>query len=137
MSMCVTGWPVPNDRTAPATARELIRDTLRSWGLHREADDIVLLASELVTNAVVHGRPPVHLRLQIDPDGRTLLCEVADADPRPPDPGPGGAFEEHGHGLVLVRALSSAQGWRATDSGKVVWFASALGARGRSPGRPF
>jgi hypothetical protein len=54
--------------------------------------------------------------------------EVHDPDPAPPghltqpdtrDPDP---WQEHGRGLLLIRALSSSCGHRPTETGKAVWF---------------
>ena len=37
-------------------ARTFVKDTLQHWEVQRSADEIVLLTSELVTNAVVHAK---------------------------------------------------------------------------------
>ena len=108
------------DQTAAATARNVVASTLGSWSVAGSvAANVVLIASELVTNAVTHGRPPVTLRLS-----RTtseLLLEVIDAAghvPRVLRPGPA---DDHGRGLHLVSTLAQKWGTRATEHGKAVW----------------
>jgi anti-sigma regulatory factor (Ser/Thr protein kinase) len=69
----------------------------------------VLLASELVTNAVVHGAPPVEIT-------------VGDAHPDVPQPRHAMREDEHGRGLLLVDRLSDRWGVDAHPPGKSVWF---------------
>ncbi len=58
-------------------ARVFTTETLREWGCSdRLIDDVLLIAGELVTNAILHGRPPVELRLRRDPEH--LRIEVDD-----------------------------------------------------------
>ncbi|MFB4302313.1 ATP-binding protein [Actinomadura sp. NTSP31] len=125
-----TGWPVPDDPAQVAAVRVRIREVLREWGHAAGADVVLLLADELVANALTHGRPPVHLRLEADTAAGTLRCEVSDADPRPPRRRSPGECDEHGYGLLLVQALSVARGWHPTAGGKVVWFRTVLGSGG-------
>ena len=111
---------LPFDQTAAAKAREAVAETLGTWSVAAPvAGNVVLLASELVTNAVRHGRPPIILRLS-----RTtseLLLEVIDAAghvPRVLRPGPA---DDHGRGLHLVSTLAQKWGTRMTEQGKAVW----------------
>jgi len=114
-----------NER-AVREARRFVASTLARWQLpERVRDDIVLLVSELVTNAVVHGRPPIQLRLRRTPahvvvevhDGATFL-------PRKLRPTPD---DEHGRGLQLVALLAERWGTRATNDGKSVWCVVSTG----------
>jgi anti-sigma regulatory factor (Ser/Thr protein kinase) len=121
---------LPAEVTAPSTARSFAREVLIGWGLVTVLDDVALCASELVTNAVLHGGGPVTVRLSCL-SGGAVLCEVADAGPWVPrayEPGPGA---EQGRGLALVTALASVFGARpggchgernSTCNGKTVWF---------------
>jgi hypothetical protein len=82
--------------------------------------DVELLVSELVTNAVLHGRPPVAVRLVLD-EGRVRI-EVEDTGPDLPVLGRPGSTSMTGRGLALVAALSSAWGMDpGRRQGKVVW----------------
>jgi anti-sigma regulatory factor (Ser/Thr protein kinase) len=84
---------------------------------------VVLLTSELVTNAVVHGLGPIHLLL--DDDGARLRIEVSDGESAlPPGPGKPDAARESGRGLLIVDRLADRWGSssRRTPPGKIVWF---------------
>ncbi len=113
------------DRGAAGRARTFAAAALHEWSLPALlARDVLLLTSELVTNAVKYGRPPVELRLRCD--RRQLLIEVEDAAtavPRKLRPSP---FQEHGRGLQLVAGVSDRWGTRPTADGKAVWCSLAL-----------
>lgn len=119
-------WDLPAGPEAAARARALIRARLTSWGLPPGgfADDVVLAASELATNAAVHGAPPLGLSLRLDRRGLTwvLTCRVSDASPVLPRPCPARQGAGHGYGLPLVAALTSQWGARNAGHGKQVWF---------------
>jgi anti-anti-sigma factor len=110
--------------TAPAAARLYVRDVLQYWRLALPDQDVIeraeLLADELVTNAVVHARTRLRLRLELS--GDLLHIGVYDASPRllrlvPDDP-----EGEGGRGLRLVERLATAWGvHHRPDGGKVVW----------------
>lgn len=108
---------------APARSRQFTQDTCALWGIGRVAGIAELVASELVTNAVVHARTPFTVTLRLT-DGR-LHVAVRDGDPRPmlrPSPGAsGGPDDEHGRGLLLLDAMADAWGCSPTADGKVVW----------------
>ena len=110
--------------TAPAAARAFVREVCRYWQLARPdatvMDRAVLLASELVTNAVAHARTEIRLRLELR--GERLHLAVRDGSPTllrvvAPD-----WQAEGGRGLWLVEQLARAWGVnRHPDGGKVVW----------------
>ncbi|WP_052711060.1 ATP-binding protein [Pseudofrankia sp. DC12] len=81
--------------------------------------DVKLLAGELLTNAVLHGRPPVDLRVVTQPG--CLRLEVADTSPVPPLRARGGADTMTGRGIALVAALAARWGTLTNGHGKVVW----------------
>ena len=69
---------LPFDETAAAIARNAMADILGSWSVASGVvANVVLIASELVTNAVNHGRPPITLR--VSRTTSELLLEVIDA----------------------------------------------------------
>ncbi|MFJ7962471.1 ATP-binding protein [Streptomyces sp. NPDC096324] len=101
-------------------ARRFTRATLRAWAVDEvTADKVLLVVSELVTNAVVHALPPVTLRLS-RPSAHVVRAEVADGGPaRAQESGNAHrAPEEHGRGSDIVVCLSVAHGCRA-DHGTV------------------
>lgn len=103
----------------PAVARSFIRATLREWHADEQLDDIVLVADELVTNAVVHGNSDVVVTLTANAD--SVRVAVADRSPVPPRPANRGAAAMSGRGLHIVDILASAWGHQRCNSGKVVW----------------
>jgi len=82
-------------------------------------DDVLLMISELVTNAVVHADSAPDVAA-IHRDGR-LVVEVHDSDPTPPVMRSDGGGPDGGFGLQLVEALSLRWGWEPTATGKRVW----------------
>jgi anti-sigma regulatory factor (Ser/Thr protein kinase) len=107
---------LPRDRSAPRRARRLVEEHAR--GLPRERlDAAVLLVSELVTNALVHGEGEILLELGMV--GDALHVEIGDHGRRHPHvretPGADG-----GWGLRLVEAM--ARRWGVRDGATRVWF---------------
>jgi anti-sigma regulatory factor (Ser/Thr protein kinase) len=106
--------------TAVAQARALIREFHVSLGAVGELiDDVVLVTSELVTNAVLHGSPPVGLLAKAG--SRWLRVEVDDHSSAMPVPQNADDDDEHGRGLEIVAALAIRWGTRPTAAGKMVW----------------
>ncbi|WBP89939.1 ATP-binding protein [Kitasatospora cathayae] len=111
--------------TSVRTARRYVRDQLGSWGYQGDkVDDLVLITSELVTNAVVHacqGQGEVRLHLQ----EFTGDCRLEVWDPRFDLPIQGREprrFREGGRGIELVRELALDFGViTRRGSGKRVW----------------
>ncbi|WP_078988496.1 ATP-binding protein [Streptomyces sp. WM6372] len=131
-------------------ARSFTRSTLSQWGLDERFDDVALVVSELVTNALRHalpedagvggasgagcgagsGEPEPTVRLHLMRWSTRLVCAVRD----PSEDRPGGSFApertqencdlESGRGLFLVDAYSDSWGWHPLAgrlTGKVVW----------------
>lgn len=98
------------DPRAAAAARSACRETLGRWSLPAALDPVLLVSSELVGNAVRHGRPPVRLLLRRL--GGLVLIDVHDELPDVV-PALGGAAAavdldaEGGRGLLLVDPVSA------------------------------
>jgi anti-sigma regulatory factor (Ser/Thr protein kinase) len=126
--------------SAPRTAglaRQQVRAALASWGLDRLEETAVLLATELVGNAVRHARHGgSELELRISDTGAWLRIEVSDADPRPPQPHLPGELDESGFGFVLVEALAAKWGVDQAMAGKTVWIELDTGRAGHSDSPP-
>jgi anti-sigma regulatory factor (Ser/Thr protein kinase) len=101
-------------------ARAFTAETLRAWGVPEPVvQDAGLVVSELVTNAVAHGEPPIELRLRLDVDA--VGIDVHDSDRSTPRRQHVSPAEDHGRGLAIVAALTQQWGTRLTPSGKSVW----------------
>ncbi|WJV47081.1 ATP-binding protein [Streptomyces flavofungini] len=132
---------LPARYEAVGSARQFTRKTLVSWELEERFDDIALVVSELVTNALRHALPadtpraacPVGaaedapVRLHMMRWTSRLVCAVRD----PSDDSPVAREEaeddfsaESGRGLFLVDSFSDGWGWHPLAgalNGKVVW----------------
>ena len=100
-------------------ARHFVRDRLAAWEAVEHVDSAVLIASELVTNAVLHARTAVTLRLELS--GSTIRIEVLDGNPRLPMLAPCPPDATSGRGLALVSSLATTWGMENRGDGKVVW----------------
>lgn len=100
-------------------ARHFVTDRLTAWEATDHAEAAVLIASELVTNAVLHARTAVVLRLMLR--GETVRIEVFDENPRLPVVSPSPPEATSGRGLSLVVAVATAWGMEHRNDGKVVW----------------
>lgn len=126
----------PTTKRSVSRARTHCRDFLASCGLpdaHDFVDDMVLMVSELMTNAVTHGRVPGtsgrHVRMAMEKTGDVIRVEIRDtqSDEKPHLCADGHATG--GRGLVLVDALSDAWGVNPNVIGKTVWVEKKLGTR--------
>ncbi len=118
------------DRTAPRTARALAVAAVEAWGLPDVRDNVELVVSELVTNALRLGS---RIAFLIVLRSGTDQIEVAvwDDGPGVPEPRPQCPDAESGRGLFIVAARSTAWGCRpARDGvGKITW--ATLGPKPR------
>ncbi|MER5386642.1 SpoIIE family protein phosphatase [Streptomyces sp. NPDC002688] len=120
----VATWPLDSVPAAAATARHHAQDRLRLWGVDEEtAFATELIVSELVTNAVRHGAPPIRLRLIKD---STLTCEVSDAGGAAPRLRHARTVDEGGRGLFICAQLSHNWGIRYSAEGKTIWTEQTL-----------
>nr|WP_235502694.1 MULTISPECIES: SpoIIE family protein phosphatase [unclassified Kitasatospora] len=115
---------VEPDFTQVAHARQFAADRLGAWGLEEEAFVTELVVSELVTNAIKYGQPPIRLRLIRD---TSLICEVSDASDTSPHLRRARIFDEGGRGLMLVAQLTQGWGTRHSTNGKTIWCAQTIG----------
>ncbi|WP_323145299.1 SpoIIE family protein phosphatase [Streptomyces sp. NBC_01565] len=115
----VAVWELPDAPTAAAAARRLVRDQLEQWEVAQEtAFDTELIVSELVTNAVRYGSPPLQLRVIND---RVLTCEVRDTSASAPHLRHSSVADEGGRGLFIVAQLAQDWGTRYSAEGKTIW----------------
>ncbi|MHC0433660.1 ATP-binding protein [Streptomyces sp. O3] len=128
MQVLQTQTEITADPAEVGRVRRWARDRLARCGIDADeslAESVVLIVSELVTNAVVHTRSPAVLSLRCpDPLAESpgaVRVEVADISARPPRPRHADDDATHGRGLELVDGLASRWGWQPEGAGKRVW----------------
>ncbi|MFP5348091.1 MAG: GAF domain-containing protein [Actinomycetes bacterium] len=100
-------------------ARRFTRRAVESGRFDSVSGDAAMVVTELVTNALLHARPPVVVRVVEKRDG--LRVEVADRSPVTPMRALAGTESMTGRGLRLVDALANRWGVDGERTGKVVW----------------
>ncbi|MFI0372388.1 ATP-binding protein [Actinomadura sp. 1N219] len=126
--------PMPASTAAPGMARQLTQTRLYMWGYEHISDDVFLIATELVTNAVA-ATPGKGIKYQCSRDSAGVLIAVWDSSPDVPRPRPviemtidtldvseEGWDDNGGRGLPIVAALAVEYGHTLDPSnGKWVW----------------
>lgn len=115
---------VAHDPVSAAFVRRSIAADLTGKGLEQESiDDVVLVASELVTNAVLHA--PTHdgseLDISWEIEPQAVVVRVLDDSPTLPHRRSTNETDTSGRGLYIVAAIARDWGVRRTDGGKQVW----------------
>ena len=111
-----------------ADARASVREAVIALGRPDLADDAALVASELVTNAVLHGGGCEAVTVEPTDDGVRIV--VADHRPVPPVLGWASADSMTGRGVRLVAGLATRWGAEPQDGGKVIWADLTGGSEG-------
>jgi Histidine kinase-like ATPase domain len=116
------------DPASVASVRGFARSTLHRWGQGARGDDVTVVLSELLSNALRHARPapggwPVRVGLLEIWPSSAVLCAVADPSPAAPVLRQPDHLAESGRGLHVVEELSERWGYTTGRQGKVVWAA--------------
>ncbi|MCA1222131.1 SpoIIE family protein phosphatase [Streptomyces sp. 8L] len=111
-------WPLDLGKQAPARARARAGAWLSERVGGEAAFRAELIVSELVTNAVRYGTPPLSLGLIL---GRVLTVEVKDASPTSPHLRHARTLDEGGRGLFIVAQMADRWGTRPSPRGKTIW----------------
>ncbi|MFE2704406.1 SpoIIE family protein phosphatase [Streptomyces mirabilis] len=115
----VATWDIPADPALVAPIRKQVVEQLAAWELSAATFTAELVVSELVTNAIRYGEPPIRLRLIHDAE--TLIFEVSDSSHTAPHLRRAKTYDEGGRGLLLVAQLTQRWGSRHTADGKTIW----------------
>ena len=110
---------MPNGPHAPGRARDFIRGS-SAFLTRSSRDSAVLMVSELITNAVLHGRPPIVLTVERVRAG--VEVSVADDHPDGPMLRSPARTALTGRGMLVVDALATSWGVRRRPIGKSVWI---------------
>lgn len=108
---------------SPARARAAAARLVSELDLQPLGDDLAVVVSELVTNALRHATPP--LRLELQAGDKRVTVAVADGSSSEPVARDAAADAEGGRGLSLVEQLAAETGVRPHAAGKTVWAALA------------
>lgn len=123
--MCAVTPPavltLPMDQRAAGRARAFLRQASCSTHTATVLAEAQLLVSELVTNAVRYGTPPIRLEIECEQHAG-LTVRVSDAEPTQPVAGTATDDDESGRGVALVDLISDAWGIDPAPPGKAVWF---------------
>jgi serine phosphatase RsbU (regulator of sigma subunit)/anti-sigma regulatory factor (Ser/Thr protein kinase) len=121
-----------NDPEALRSARHMVRAAVRAWGARERADEIELVADEMITNALMHtdGGAIVTARVLSGAE-RRLRVEVEDRSSALPRRREAGESGVSGRGLLLVDRLTEAWGVESRGSGKCVWCEFIIPERSR------
>lgn len=117
--------------TSPARARNFVQDFLQARELHYIVDDVRLVVSELVTNAVIHARTPVRVRIEEMPFcvKLTVYDEAVDI-PVPSFVNRVSTDDDGGRGLWIVDAFTDHWGNDLVGrQGKCTWALFAVRPR--------
>jgi anti-sigma regulatory factor (Ser/Thr protein kinase) len=113
--------PLPPDLSSVAAARRFVAEHCVAFALApARCDDALLLTSELVTNAVLHGRSDVCVEVDVRDD--VVRISVLDENSRHPAAVPEDPNALDGRGLALVDAVANRWGVADRPLGKAVWF---------------
>ncbi|ALC22554.1 ATP-binding region ATPase domain protein [Streptomyces pristinaespiralis] len=118
---------IGSDPSEVGRARRWARSRLLKSGMGDDeplAETLILLISELVTNAVVHTGCPAVLRMLFGAgaaEAGTVRVEVADVSACPPRPRHAQGEDTGGRGLELVDGLADRWGWQREGAGKSIW----------------
>lgn len=114
---------LPPEATSAAKARHAVAILLRDVANVPAVvvEDVLLLVSELVTNAVLHAGTEVRLRASVE--DAVVTVSVRDQDPsHSPVLARQGADATNGRGILLVHTLASDWGIELAEDTKLVWF---------------
>ncbi|MBT2405667.1 MULTISPECIES: ATP-binding protein [unclassified Streptomyces] len=126
---CCRRQRFPRARVSVRAARQFVGDTLGEWGISDRRDDIRLCASELATNAVLHGVPEGReFEVVLIRTPGVVSIAVRDSGPGLPQVRRAASADFHGRGLWLVSELADEFNVEAEPVGKTVRVCFKVGS---------
>ena len=110
----------PSELQSARAARRFASKVLASWACEDVEDSVLLLVSELVTNAVIHAHSDVEVVLRLRPS--RVRVEIVDAATEYVRRRDAASEDQSGRGMALTEALAAAWGVDTLVAGKSVWF---------------
>jgi anti-sigma regulatory factor (Ser/Thr protein kinase) len=128
-------FDVEHDVHSPSAARAQTARAVGDLQIEPLTDELQLVVSELVTNAVRYADPPV--AVEIEAGERTVTVAVGDGTPGRPQAKPPDLHAEGGRGLLMIDLLAADSGVRPQPPGKTIWASLARpAAESRDAGGP-
>jgi anti-sigma regulatory factor (Ser/Thr protein kinase) len=120
---------LPGDARCASVARRAVAGALEASGCDVDTDAVLLLTSELVTNALLHANPP--LGLLVTHVIGVIRVEVVDGSPAVPVQRVNSSMATSGRGIELTDMLADRWGYAVDEEAgtKSVWFELDCGAR--------
>ena len=112
---------LPAEPATAGEARDHVRAVLAAWDVPVDADIAVLLASDVVTNAILHQVDGT-ITLVLTSSPGQLRVDVYGTPVHLPPYGPLPYEVPNGRGLALVKTLADQWGWYVTPMGRAVYF---------------
>jgi anti-sigma regulatory factor (Ser/Thr protein kinase) len=111
---------LPPEPESAAAGRSFVSAQVGDYLSPEERDTAVLLASELITNAILHARTPLQVGVTCWP--RRVMVSVGDRNLLRPEQQPYSEERTGGRGLGFVDALAHRWGVTEYEGGKTTWF---------------
>jgi anti-sigma regulatory factor (Ser/Thr protein kinase) len=111
---------IPQDPTKIGVLRHAADRHLAAAGVRADREAVILMISELLTNALRHGRPPATISVNARP--QRVHVTVCDASAEEPEVLPLDPTRVGGNGMRIVETLATRWGYDRQRSGKAVWF---------------
>ncbi|MEU3558507.1 ATP-binding protein [Kitasatospora sp. NPDC006786] len=129
MSVRFRQFALPRVNESVPKSRDLVNGVLQGWTTVGEEahDNLNLITSELVTNAVEHtNSDTILLTIHLNTRSRTVMVGVQDDSLTLPTARHAATDDQSGRGLWLIAALANRHGVQATEAPKWVWAEVAL-----------
>lgn len=126
-AVAVAEHPLDPEPLAARAARRAVAELVGDLLHPDELDGLLLATSELVTNAVEHGAPPIELVVERGPDRVRVV--VKDGSPLRPRHGSPAVTDVRGRGMMIVDRLANRWGVEELAAGKAVWVEVELAGR--------